>query len=427
MLAHTGAPAPEGLWTRISASLEEAPPEMDLPMLSSGRSQRGVVDLAERRQRRAPRWLPGAAVAAALVVVAFITGLVVSDGAADGDRSEQIAAPALEDVARRVMNDADATKVVLSSPEGDLEAPAAIDASGSGYLMGNTLPALDESQTYQLWGIKGDLVVSLGVLGASPGVVAFHVGDGVDALAITQEVAGGVVSSANPAFLAGELADPVRPPAPGHPHSSMSVAAGVNTVSSSSSGPGSADQSIAASWARLRRPSRARSTSKSVLVQRTASPSLGPRRIVRFGVTTSTGRLGDQPSRTVSARSPTSSLSRSPGRPSAWRMSCSWVTTSIAAGQMSAAASISAKVAAVPAQRSSTSGVATSASSATWAAVSSSVGRPRIRPAAAHSGSAARWLTTLCTVQPGQVGTGRASSSAPSGRTRSSMRWRAAR
>lgn len=205
MLAHTGAPAPEGLWTRISASLEEAPPEMDIPLVVPDRARGGVVDLGEQRARRRPQWMPGAAVAAALVVVALIAGVVMSEDGDRGDRTEQIAAPALEDVARRVMNDPDATRVVLTSSEGDLEAPAAIDVDGSGYLMGGTLPALDEAQTYQLWGIRGDLVVSLGVLGSSPGVVAFRADPGVEALAITQEVAGGVVSSANPAYLVGEL------------------------------------------------------------------------------------------------------------------------------------------------------------------------------------------------------------------------------
>lgn len=203
MLAHSGAPAPEGLWSQISASLEEPPPEMNIPLRPPERPRSDVIDLADRR--RTARWVPGAAVAAALVVVALVTGLVVSDDDGGGGRDEQIAAPVLEDVARRVMNDPDVARVVLASPEGDLEAPAAIADDGAGYLMGNTLPALDQSQTYQLWGIRGDLVVSLGVLGASPGTVAFHVGDGVDALAITQEVAGGVVSSANPAVLVGEL------------------------------------------------------------------------------------------------------------------------------------------------------------------------------------------------------------------------------
>jgi hypothetical protein len=203
MLANTGAPAPEGLWTRISASLEEPPPEMDIPLFTPDRSAGGVVDLAERRRRRTPRWVPGAAAAAVLVVVAFVMGLVVS--ADDSGGRDQEFAAGLEAVAREIMNDPDATRVVLSSTEGDLEAPAALDVDGSGYLMGNTLPALDESLTYQLWGIKGDLVVSLGVLGPSPGVVAFHTDPTLDALAITQEIAGGVPTSANSAVLVGEL------------------------------------------------------------------------------------------------------------------------------------------------------------------------------------------------------------------------------
>lgn len=205
MLAHTGAPAPEGLWTRISASLEEAPPEMDIPLVVPDRARNGVVDLAEQRKRRRPQWLPAAAVAAALVVVALVGGLVVSDDGAGPDRGQQIAAPSLEDVAREVMNDPDATRVVLSASEGDLEAPAAITADGSGYLMGSTLPALGEAETYQLWGIKGDLIVSLGVLGPSPGVIAFRADPTLEALAITQEVAPGVPSSSNPAVLVGQL------------------------------------------------------------------------------------------------------------------------------------------------------------------------------------------------------------------------------
>jgi hypothetical protein len=205
MLAHSGAPAPEGLWTRISASLEEPPPEMAFDLPARDRSRGEVVDLAERRSRRGPRWLPGAAVAAALVVVALVAGLVIADDDPAGDRSDQIALPALEDVARDVMNDPDATTVMLSSEESELETPVAIAPDGAGYLMGNTLPALDDDLTYQLWGIKGDLIVSLGVLGPSPGVVAFHADPTLDALAITQEVAGGVVSSTNPALLVGEV------------------------------------------------------------------------------------------------------------------------------------------------------------------------------------------------------------------------------
>lgn len=205
MLAHTGAPAPEGIWSRISASLEEAPPEMDIPLEVPDRGRAPVVDLAEQRERRRPQWLPAGAVAAALVVVALIAGIVMSDDDARGDRTEQVASPSLEDVARDAMNDPDSTRVVLRASEGELEAPVAIAADGTGYLMGSTLPALDESLTYQLWAIKGDLVVSLGVLGPSPGVIAFRADPSVESLAITQEVSPGVTASANPAVLVGEL------------------------------------------------------------------------------------------------------------------------------------------------------------------------------------------------------------------------------
>ncbi len=208
MLAHSGAPAPEGIWTRIVESLEEPPPAMNLPLQrTSAPPATNVVDLDERRRFRGlARWLPaGAAAAAVLVVVGLVAGLVVADD--DGrsvDRAE-VASPVLEDVARRVMNDPDATKVTLASDEGELAASAAIDRDGSGYLLANALPALDESQTYQLWAVSDAVVISLGVLGSSPGVVAFHVDEGVRSLVITQEVAGGVPSSSNPAVAAGDI------------------------------------------------------------------------------------------------------------------------------------------------------------------------------------------------------------------------------
>ncbi|HEU5081822.1 MAG TPA: anti-sigma factor [Acidimicrobiales bacterium] len=206
MLAHSGAPAPEGLWSRIVESLEETPPTMALPLPGPTDDAR-VVELGARRRRPA-RWLPlGAAAAAVLVVVGVVAGLLVAgdDGGAP-DRSEDVALVELEDVARRVLNDPDATKVTLTAPDGrDLEAPAAIDDDGSGYLLASALPALDPTRTYQLWGVHGDVVVSLGVLGAKPGVVAFHADEGLQALVITEEVSGGVPSSSNPAFLVGEL------------------------------------------------------------------------------------------------------------------------------------------------------------------------------------------------------------------------------
>ena len=49
-------------------------------------------------------------------------------------------------------------------------------------------------------------MISLGLLGAEPGrVMPFLAGDDVSGLAVTQEVAGGVPQSDNPAIVAGEF------------------------------------------------------------------------------------------------------------------------------------------------------------------------------------------------------------------------------
>lgn len=206
MMAYSGAPAPEGIWTKIVESLEEPPPEMNLPISgpTAERPAASVTDLSSRRKLR--EWFPMTAVAAALLVIGLVAGaLFVGDDAGDGPPPQAIGT--LDDLAREALNDPSSTTVDLKAPaDGTLTARAAVEADGSGYLLGTSLPALDESQTYQLWGLRGDEAISLGVLGRSPGVVAFHLDEGIDALAITTEVKGGVPQSANPPVLFGSLA-----------------------------------------------------------------------------------------------------------------------------------------------------------------------------------------------------------------------------
>lgn len=204
-LAYSGAPAPEGVWSKIVGSLEEQPPELTLPSLASARDAGPTDELAERRARRTARpFLMGAAAAVA-VVIALFAGVIIgsNDDGADGT---EFAAESIADVARRTLNDPDAAKVALTSPDDEeISATAAVASDGSGYLLGTSLPALDPSETYQLWGIREGVVVSLGVLGHSPDVVAFHLDPSTEALAITVEEAGGVPVSANPALLVGNV------------------------------------------------------------------------------------------------------------------------------------------------------------------------------------------------------------------------------
>ena len=85
-------------------------------------------------------------------------------------------------------------------------AEAVLEPSGLGFLSASELPALPESETYQLWGVYADDdVISLGVIGNRPGIEPFTAEGDVQAVVITREAAGGVVSSTSGAFLVGAL------------------------------------------------------------------------------------------------------------------------------------------------------------------------------------------------------------------------------
>ncbi|WP_436792790.1 anti-sigma factor domain-containing protein [Actinospongicola halichondriae] len=208
MLAYSGAPAPEGVWSKIVDSLEEQPPALDLPGITTpSPPTSGVDELAARRERRERRPLLLGAVAAALLVIGLVAGVAIGANDDPASPDSEFALDSIDAVARRVFNDPDAAKVTLSSPDGeDLSATAAVESDGSGYLLGTSLPALGADETYQLWGVLDGTVVSLGVLGHSPDVVAFHLDPATETLAVTIETAGGVPVSSNPAVLVGSVA-----------------------------------------------------------------------------------------------------------------------------------------------------------------------------------------------------------------------------
>ena len=83
-------------------------------------------------------------------------------------------------------------------------ARAAVLDDGTGYLLGDNLPELDEG-VYQLWGATGDQVVSLGPMGSSPGVVAFPADPAITQLLITAEPEPAAAPTTDP-LAAGTLA-----------------------------------------------------------------------------------------------------------------------------------------------------------------------------------------------------------------------------
>ena len=113
-----------------------------------------------------------------MLIIGLVAGVFAARPSSRPVDRAETAAPSLDDVARRVLNDPDASRVELISPDGTMVASAAIDADGDGYLLASGLPALSEAETYQLWAVGDGAVVSVGVLGHTPEVVAFHVDPG---------------------------------------------------------------------------------------------------------------------------------------------------------------------------------------------------------------------------------------------------------
>jgi hypothetical protein len=194
MLANSGGDAPAHLWQRIEAQLDAATRPID----------RTAHD--ELAPRRAARMAHGAstlrtrvlAVAAVVVVVAALSVQVVRlDDRVDGLQGltpqQQVARAAqsalVDDAAQHVAVDSATTSARV--------AQIAILPSGAAFLVNDALPSLPADRTYQLWGLVGRRLVSLGLLGADPDAVSFDAGTRgvVTRFAITDERAGGVVQS----------------------------------------------------------------------------------------------------------------------------------------------------------------------------------------------------------------------------------------
>lgn len=144
------------------------------------------------RERRA-RWFSRIAVAvsvAAMAVAGFV-GFRLADITTGNQLQAAVDA---------VLRDPDARVVTLTAPDGSaVEASVVIGEDGIGYIYRDTLPALASDRTYQLWAIvsgsEGRQIISAGVLGSDPQVSPFQVTGDLQGLAITNEIAGGVVTS----------------------------------------------------------------------------------------------------------------------------------------------------------------------------------------------------------------------------------------
>ena len=100
----------------------------------------------------------------------------------------------------------------LRSAEGPWHADAVVLGDGTGYLVKSNLGTLDNAHTYQLWALTGTSRISAGILGPKLRTTAFMVAGELWGLALTEERAGGVVTTTNPPVVVGKLASPLVAP-----------------------------------------------------------------------------------------------------------------------------------------------------------------------------------------------------------------------
>ena len=186
---------PEGMWARISESLEEPPPGLTLE------------PVREPPPRRL--WTLRAAVvagAASALLAAFLA-LKVNDL----DRRLDLVATGtgekpIEQAAHEALIDPNSARIELKATNGELiMGNLVLKSDGEGYLLDNRLRDLPADETYQLWGLMGATKISLGILGRWPKIVPFRVAAPVEGFAITEEQAPGVETTHNDPIAVGWL------------------------------------------------------------------------------------------------------------------------------------------------------------------------------------------------------------------------------
>lgn len=187
LLAHTGASAPDGLWQRIAASLDAAPPDLELSNVKVLRREPEPV--APQKTQRSWAMRLSATVLAAAATVIVVLGVEVRDLNRRTDEMERIGA--LERGFQQALGDPGSELVELTSADGRVSAHAVLAEDGGAYLQAEALPPAAQGRVYQLWGDTGSGAVSLGLLGADPGVVPFQGSERYVGFGITEEQEGG--------------------------------------------------------------------------------------------------------------------------------------------------------------------------------------------------------------------------------------------
>ncbi len=220
LLANSGGTSPADLWDGIARQLDgSAPPpweglagkletEGDQAERVVGSSTVAPITSTGSHRRRAGRVAVVAATVAAVAaaVVAIAVGVQVHH--LDNQVTALSSHPSLTAAERAALASPSTKKVVLTAgPSGTTRAgkvTVVLTSSGTGFVEAGGLTGLPRYRTYQLWGVISGKTISLGLLGSDPGVVPFSAAGGaVSVFAITDESAGGVVTTTNQPVVAG--------------------------------------------------------------------------------------------------------------------------------------------------------------------------------------------------------------------------------
>jgi hypothetical protein len=211
--------APASLWNGIEAALDAPTGDIEAPPLRLVAAPPPAAGAPESRapesrapESRAPRGRRLVALlAAAAVVLAVVLGVQV---VRQQDRIDDLAAEMHRDpmeqqaMAARASDDAHVIALDSMADHGGGEVVMMPD--GTGYLMGQDLPQLDANRTYQLWAKVDDgataRMVSLGVLGRTPGISAFRLAATPTMFEVTAEPVSGSEVPGDTVVMRGEVA-----------------------------------------------------------------------------------------------------------------------------------------------------------------------------------------------------------------------------
>jgi len=209
-LAPGWSAAPEGVWDRISASLEETPPPLTMPAWPVATAPPApplapVVPIESRRRSRPVQIAAAIAAVAAVALVGMLGVKVVDDNRVIGQMKQQASGSELDRTVKSAMAAPGARKVTLQRSDGSAGANAVMLPDGTGYLVDAQLPDLSPDRTYQLWALVGTQRISVGVLGSKLATAGFKAPPTSDGFALTSEAAGGVVASRNDPVVVGKF------------------------------------------------------------------------------------------------------------------------------------------------------------------------------------------------------------------------------